>query len=398
MKINKTNIVLSLDRYFCGPYVVFCRWMKPIVTRFKPLMPDRVKEIVVAKYVGLGSILLIQKLLFSLRREFPSARITFLTFDTNLDLMKSMNNSCDDVITINTASLAGLISSSFKSASLFRNRQIDLFLDMEFFSRYSALMCFFSRPYTSVGYESLLLNSRTSLYSHPAKFIPGAHITENYLNQLRTVGVEGVEGEESIVLILQPSKTDLAQKRLKTLGLEPGEYVIFNPSSSDALGGYRKWPAKKWAELTARVLEKEGLPIIFTGLQGDRVLVDEILLIVDEISGKGKAVFNLAGIPDFGEFLSLLHFSRLTVTIDSGTAHFAIGLKKNTVILFGPESPEVYGYDLPYCRVVYQGLYCSPCYNIHHGKKVICRNENRCMTTITSEQVHKSISELIKNA
>ncbi len=392
-KSKRTEFALHLDHYLCGALVFLCTLIKPVFARFRPFRPSEVKEIVVAKYVGLGSILLTQKLLKAIRRNFPDARITFLTFDLNERLLGLMGDLVDEVLTVRTTPSAAVVASTFKAVSILRKRGVDLFLDIEFFSRYSAMMCFLSRPRTSVGYESLLLRSRTVLYSHPAKFIPQAHIAENFVNHLRTLGIAVDPRESYVPSIRLPRETAAkAAEKIAALGLKPGGFLIFNPNASDALGGYRKWPAEKWAELARDVMAKTSLLIVFTGLKTDAKNIEAILSGIGAVSGR---VIGLAGKLDLDEYLTLISMSRLVVTVDSGPSHFAAALDKPTVTLFGPEWPGLYGYDGPRCRIVYKRLFCSPCYNIHYGKKIVCHNENRCMTTITSAEVLQAVDELL---
>ena len=397
MKRTRTDIVLDLDRYLCGFFVFFCRLIKPLVTRFRPFQKESVKEIVVAKYVGLWSILLTQKLLLTLRENFPEAKITFLTFDMNERLLALMNHLVDHVLVVKTSSAGALIRSSFKAVSLLKKRRIDLYFDLEFFSRFSAIMCFFSQPRTAVGYESLVLSSRTSLYNYPAKLISYVHMSENFTNQARTLGLKVIESVDCPTIKLADLLVEQTRKKIGSFGLSSREFIIFNANTSEAARHLRRWSDEKWARLAEFTLKKKGAPIVFTGLSEDRGLVENIISSIRQ-QGSDSLVYNFAGKLDLHEFFALLSLSRLVVTVDSGAAHFAISLKKPTVILFGPEWPGLYGYQIPYCRMVYKAVFCSPCYNIHHGKKVICRNENRCMTTITPEEVFKEMEILSNHA
>lgn len=393
-KSGRTDFALLTDHYLCGALVYACALMRKLFVRFEPFRRDRVREIVVSKYVGLGSILLTQKLLAALRREFPEARITFLTFDLNRRLLSYFREWVDDVVLVRTSPSPAIVPSTFRAAARLRRRRIDLFLDVEFFSRYSALMCFLSGPRTSVGYESLLLWHRTSVYSHPAKFVSQAHVSENFVNVLRTLGVEVPARDEwAPCLTLPEAESGPAEKKIRDAIGTAGAFLVFNPSTSDALGGYRKWPAERWAELARLALESgAGLPIVFTGLREDAPAVEAIL---GRLGGTEGRVWNLAGRLDLAEYLTLIRMSRLVVTVDSGTSHAAAALGKPAVVLFGPEWPGLYGYKGTGSRTVYKALYCSPCYNIHYGKKIVCHNENRCMTTISASEVFDRVRELL---
>ncbi len=391
MKFQKTNLALELDRYVCGALVIFFHLLKPLVTRFEKIDLKEVREIVVSKFVGLGSIVLTQKLLYSLRKLFPKARITFVTFDMSQEVLKFMGEYLDDIVVVRTESLGSFVTSSFEAVRLLKKRKVDLYFDLEFFSRYSALISFFSSPKKSVGFESLVLFSRTSMYSHPAKFIPMIHIRENFINQLRTLGFEPVPGLDYPEIRLSQDLVERVRQKIKEKNLSENGFIVFNPSASEA-GTYRVWSKEKWTELTRRAVSSVSSPVVFTGLAKDKPFVQSVMA---ELREAGHSVHDFTGLFSLEEFFGLLFLSRVVVTVDTGTPHFAIGMKKPTVILFGPESPERYGYTLPYCRNVYKRIFCSPCYNVHHGNKVLCRNENRCMTTIEPEEVMKEMTELL---
>ncbi len=390
---RRTSIVLELDRFVCGTLVIILRWLRPWRTPTKKFDHENVRQIIVSKYVGLGSIVLSQKFLYSLRTHFPGAKITFITFDRSADVMPLLKDYVNDVVVIRTGSFAAFIGSTVHAISLIRKKKADLYFDLEFFSRYSALIAFFSHPKNSVGYESLVLSSRTSMYSHPAKFIPMIHICENFINQLRTVGLELAKGPAYPEINLAPAIVDRVKSAIRQSGLTEKNFIIFNPSASE-VGTYRVWPKERWVELVQKTTAEMALPIVFTGLAGDKAFVQSVL---DHFRGVKDArcpILDFTGRFNLEEFFAFLSLSRMVVTVDTGTPHFAISMKKPTVIIFGPESPERYGYKLPYCRNVYKGIFCSPCLNVYHGKKIICHNENRCMTTLEASEVLGAMREM----
>jgi ADP-heptose:LPS heptosyltransferase len=51
----------------------------------------------------------------------------------------------------------------------------------------------------------------------------------------------------------------------------------------------------------------------------------------------------------------------MMLTNDSGPAHFAALAQLKTWVLFGPETPTLYGALDPNAEFIYKGLACSPC-------------------------------------
>ena len=57
-----------------------------------------------------------------------------------------------------------------------------------------------------------------------------------------------------------------------------------------------------------------------------------------------------------------------------------------TIVLFGPETPSLYGALNPNAEFIYAALGCSPCVSALNHRKSSC-DDARCMTAITVDQV-----------
>src|SRR5258708_16534758 len=74
------------------------------------------------------------------------------------------------------------------------------------------------------------------------------------------------------------------------------------------------------------------------------------------------------------------------ISKESGPAHFAAMTQINTVTLFGPETPALFGARTPRAITIWQGLACSPCVNAYNNRQSSCTN-NVCMHKITFDRV-----------
>jgi ADP-heptose:LPS heptosyltransferase len=81
------------------------------------------------------------------------------------------------------------------------------------------------------------------------------------------------------------------------------------------------------------------------------------------------------------------------VTNDSGPAHFAAAAGLPTVVLFGPETPNLYQ-PLGNSKAIYAGIACSPCVSAHNHRKSAC-NDNVCMRAISVEQVFQALTAVL---
>ena len=74
-------------------------------------------------------------------------------------------------------------------------------------------------------------------------------------------------------------------------------------------------------------------------------------------------------------------------------AHFAAASGLPTIVLFGPETPNLYrplGNSIP----IYAGLACSPCVSASNHRKSAC-DYNVCMRAISVEQVFAAVTDVL---
>lgn len=360
-----------------------------LFSRSGSILPKKdIRTIVVSKYFGIGSITLSTPLLQSLRDRFPDAKILFLTFCQNAELLV-LFPFIDQVIIIRDESLLRFIVDTVKTILRLRfHSRVDLFIDMEFFSHYSSIMAWLSGSKFRVGFHTSLL-PRGRLLTHRVAFNPHRYITEAFNALGQKIGAM------KEFPLYEPRISDVYVRRvsewLNDRGLENQKYIVINTRSSDHLGELKQWPVGKWSGLAAEILKSLGLPMILTGIKKDRDDLEQIIKpLPDYMRGH---IHNSAGEFSLGEFLALLQRSKFLITIDSGPLHLSQSLGVSCVALFGPETPVVYGPRRRYDRTVSLDLYCSPCCNILEGKKAVCTNPfyNQCMRGIEVETVLREV-------
>ena len=90
----------------------------------------------------------------------------------------------------------------------------------------------------------------------------------------------------------------------------------------------------------------------------------------------------------------LYSLADILVTNDSGPGHFASMTDIDTVVLFGPETPALYGPLGKNSHVLWAGLTCSPCINPFNHRISPC-NDNVCMQSISVSQVFTEVQQLL---
>jgi ADP-heptose:LPS heptosyltransferase len=143
-------------------------------------------------------------------------------------------------------------------------------------------------------------------------------------------------------------------------------------------------------ELGRRILAGHpGALVVVTGAPAEQPAAD---LLCRQI-GSSRAV-SVAGRTTLRELLTLYTLADVLVTNDSGPAHFASLTPLATVVLFGPETPRLFGALSPATVVIWKELACSPCVSVFNHRFSPCRN-NVCMQSITVDEVSAAVSSCL---
>jgi ADP-heptose:LPS heptosyltransferase len=131
---------------------------------------------------------------------------------------------------------------------------------------------------------------------------------------------------------------------------------VLNPNAHDRLP-LRKWPNERFVEIGRRILtDMSGATIVITGTAAERAAAEE----VRQQIGSAR-VLNLAGRTTLRQAIVLHSLAAAVLTNDSGPAHFASLTDTAIVVLFGPETPQLYGPLGPNVEPLWAGIACSPC-------------------------------------
>ena len=123
---------------------------------------------------------------------------------------------------------------------------------------------------------------------------------------------------------------------------------------------------------------------MITGAPGEHAQAENLLQQVQH-----PRCVNFAGQVKFRELIDLYNVAKLMVTNDSGPGHFSAVTPLKTFVIFGPETPHLYG-SLGNSTPIYAGLACSPCVSAANHRKTAC-NDNVCLKVIKPEFVYSVI-------
>jgi lipopolysaccharide heptosyltransferase II len=334
-------------------------------------------KILAIKFWGMGSIVLSAPMIRALRRAFPDGRLAFLTLGRNREVVDLLP-WVDRVYTLDIDhGFLGFLSSFWRMVHRLRAERFDLVLDLEFFTRFSAIVTYLTAAPERVGFQAWNV-WRGRLHTRGVPFNPYWHVTRNFANLPRAIGVEVAEPPDSWALRIRESEGRQAASVLAAHGLAGHPTVCVNPNCGE-IALTRRWPADRFAELSRRVLAR--FPSVRLALIGARKEHAYVQTIVQAIADP-RAV-NLAGTLSIPALARVLERSVLLVSNDSGPLHLAVALGTPTVSFFGPETPVIYGPRGPAHTVLYAGIDCSPCINVHEHKTSRCdRASLHCLESI----------------
>lgn len=385
--------------YWVGIPLCFVGSMIQKALRWFPSLRTRTpSNILLIELSEMGSTILVDPAMQKLKREL-GANLHFVIFKKNkpsLDLLKTVPE--ENIFTIREDNLLSLIGDTIKFFFWTRSKGIDTVIDLELFSRFTALLTGFSGASRRVGFHAFYNEGlyRGSMLTHEVACNPHIHIAKNFIALTNSLLAKNQEipysktiiGDDEIILN-KAAITDEAQAtmRLKIKAFCPeynAEYnriILFNANASDLMP-LRRWDRGNYIQLARQILETHpdiiilltGAPAEFDGLQN-----------IPEALQSGRCV-NFAGKTSFAELVALYEVSEFMLTNDSGPGHFSAVTSMPSFVFFGPETPKLYG-SLGITTPIYASLACSPCVSATNHRKTAC-NDNVCLQVLSVEFVY----------
>lgn len=399
-----TNTAIAfLEKYFG---FIFC-WLLTLVQHIKALFVSAKKnnppsqKIVFVKFIEQGALVLHQKTFREAAAIYGAENIFLCTFTSNaqvvdvLQLVPPQNR-----LLIEEKSILQFALSFFKALAAIRKKNIDTAIDLEFFSRATAIFCFLTGAKKRAGYHRLmgLQNYRGNLFTHRLNYSHYVHVADSSWSLLKSIELP-IANLPALDIALSNTLTEIsftptAADINKLNQLLPYDIrsekniIVINPSLNDVLP-LRKWPEENYRNFILAFHQKfPTYKFVFTGR------ADEFELTANFISHLPvTGAVNLCGKTEMRDILTLYSSSKILLTTDSGPAHFASITSVQTIVLFGPETPVLYSPLSVRTHVMYEPPPCSPCYNVYNNRLSPCTN-NICLQRISVNQVMAKANEI----
>ncbi len=408
------NTMRAIDHWVGVP---LCAVASPIVALMDGIKsifsrgPDTPRKLLFIELSEMGSAILVDPAMRNAQAR--GAELFFLIFKSNRASLTLLNTvKPENIFTIDSSSLGGLIKDTLKFLLIARKHRIDTVIDLELFSRFTALLTGLCGARRRVGYHIFHGEGlwRGFMLTRKVHYNPHIHITKNFLSLIHAAFAKEIEVPFSKIhiadsevrleqAVIDPvvlnNVRDRIEKLSGTFGIQfkqgQQRLILVNPNASDLLP-QRRWAQQRFSELIQGLNQRYPKDLILiTGSPAEFEYVEKVRSVANV-----KNALNFAGQVSFAELPPLYTLSDVMVTNDSGPGHFSAVTPLRTVVLFGPETPALYG-SVGKSISITANLACSPCVSAANHRKTPC-HDNVCMQAITVFQVLEKMVHQLNEA
>jgi ADP-heptose:LPS heptosyltransferase len=382
----------AVDRYLGVP---LCAALS-VVARLggKPRVQAAPRRLLVILLSEMGSLVLAQPMFLRLKEQYPGASIHVLVFGRNrevLDLLEVVPR--ENVLVLDDRSLKGLVSDALRVLRTLRALRLDVVIDCELFARVSSIFSYLSGAPLRVGFHRHTQEGlyRGSFINRPVLYNPYQHLSQQFLTMVAAIDSRTVPLGKCAPVPLPPPPPLVMfpeEELQRTTAALHADYpavkgktlVLVYPSGG--LLPIRAWPLENYFKLCEALLQ-DGHAVGVIGLEQDKRFGRAILEHCQDphcidLTGYTVSVRHL---------LALFHRAALVVTNDGGPGQFAALTPVPAIILFGPETPLLYGPLAKNVFCFHRALSCSPCLTAYNHRTSPCDGDNQCLKQIAPDQV-----------
>lgn len=388
-----------IDRYLG---IAICAFLSVIhQLRVKRPVPEP-RRVLVILLSEMGSLVLAHPMFEAIKRKYPGASIHVLLFAKNAEVLELLEvTPKENILTLDDATLSRFARDSLRALRSMRRIGIDTVIDCELFARVSSIFSYLSGARLRVGFSPYEQEGlyRGSFINRPVAYNPYQHLSRQFLTLVeamdssasptakRLVGGDPIDApqvrfaDDELARLKQRLLADFPQLGDKTL-------VLIYPS-----GGVlpiRAWPVEHYCRLTQSLLA-DGYAVAIVGLAADKPVAARVQDHCQsddcvDLTGYTKSV---------RELLALFHHAALLITNDGGPGQFAALTPMPSIILFGPETPVLYGSNTRNAHFFYLSFSCSPCLTAYNHRSSPCDGDNQCLKQIAPGEVYAKACEIL---
>ena len=391
----------NIDHYVGVPLCALTTLVQKTIRLFKSEAKKKPKNVLFIELSEMGSAILVDPAMRKLKSQIEG-EIFFVIFSKNkisLDLLGTVKD--ENIFRIDESGLLPLALSSLKFLKWCREKEIDSVIDLELFSRFTALLSATCGAVNRVGFHAFHNEGlyRGDFLTHKVAYNAHQHIAKSFIALTDALMSQEPQLPYSKRIIddseIAITKADIKEEDVnsvlasvsnhyKGFDKEKNPIILVNSNASDLLP-QRRWDKENYAEVIRKILAaNDDVIILLTGAPAEKLGAQELRNMVNS-----PRCINFAGGVKFLELPALYSQSAFMLTNDSGPAHFASITDMHTFVIFGPETPALYG-SLGPTTPIFAGMACSPCVSASNHRKTPC-SDNLCIQVITPDWVFNTI-------
>jgi ADP-heptose:LPS heptosyltransferase len=390
--------------YFAGvPLCLLATLFIKIVSVFSSQKSQTPHNVLFVELSEMGSAILVDPAMRKIQKA-ANANLYFVIFNSNVASLRLLGTvPISNVFTIHEDNLWNLAIDSLRFLLWTRKNNIDTVIDLELFSRYSALLTGLSGATNRIGFHAFHNEGlyRGAMLTHRVAYNPTLHIAKSFIalvnaalsNKQELPYSKTLIDDAEVKLARAPADASMQATMRTRIREEYPQYdekrhriVLINPNASDLLPQRRWMPEHFVAVMRDLLTNSKDLLVLITGAPAER---EQAQGLKEQVAH--ERCVNFAGRQTIEELPALYQIAELMLTNDSGPGHFSSVTDLRTFVLFGPETPLLYG-SLGNSTPIYAGLACSPCVSASNHRKTPCR-DNVCLQVIKPETVLVQLRE-----
>lgn len=330
-------------------------------------------RVLITRLSAIGDCLLTLPMLCAVRREFPQARIAWLTQASTAPLLN--DHPClDEVMQINRRWMRSP-TEAWRITQQLREFAADVVLDPQGLLK-STLPGWLSGAAIRCGFAPPLGRELTHWFNNRICRPRSEHIVDQHLELLATIGITTTRVEFRLPQF--EVAAEFAQQILRDVNLHQG-FCLLNPAAG---WESRRWPPERFGQV-ARELGQWGLPsLVVWGSEYERLWAETVVA-----NSAGAA--RLAPATHLCTLAELTRRATFCLSGDTGPLHLAVALGVPCVGVFGGTDPQKCG---PY----------GPIHRVARAAVLPPRNQRKTDTdailSVTTSQVIAQCRELLETS
>lgn len=312
------------------------------------IAPDKFKKILVIDFGQVGDVVMSFPALSAIRERFSGSEIVVLAGKTPGALVRELKLA-DRVIAVDRVALLrgsklGSIGKIITLAREIRRERFDLVIDLHSLYETNVLGFLSGAPdRLFADRNNRSLNFLGNFRPNPPVYDESLHLTDNYLNVLRPLGIANnghrqkkVEVDRALVESVRTKVLGETDQNGRLIGIAPG-----------AGNQSRRWPLENFAELSHRFANSERQILVFLGPEEEAMIET-----VWELFGSDAQLVPGLTLTELAAAFSQID---LLISNDSGPAHLAAAVGLSLVLVSDKRAPVTYVPRSEHLEVVQTG-------------------------------------------